>query len=255
MARQIFDVNTKAVIKYSKKLDLINERALPRSVRNTLNSLAFDTKRRTLIQESEKTFTNRNKTFFKRFSRVQTVQSSKINTMEAKVGMVDTARSGQSEQAGRNMTQQQIGGRIGGRTLVPLDTARVGNSNKKNVRPINRISRLNNVLDTGVTKGSKHRQRFIRTAVFAVQRFGTSAVIKHTAMNGKTYLYRVSRGGNDIQTSQFNLKVTPLYSVKRGRNVSITSPVPFTFIAAKRSQKRANMIFIQNAKRQINRIR
>lgn len=250
-----FNVNTKEVVKFSKKLDLISKRSLPRVVKNTLNTMAFDTKKRTLIEESEKAFTNRNKTFFKRFSRVQPVKTNKIQTMRAVVGMTDSSRSGQSEQAGANMKQQQLGGKIKGRTLIPLDTARVANDNKRNVRRVNRIRNLNTVLDTSITKGSKHRQRFIRTAVFAVQRHGTSAVIQHQAQNGKTYLYRISRGGNDIQTRQFNLKVTPLYSVKKGRSVNINSPTRFTLRAAKRSQKRGNQIFIKNAKRQIARIR
>lgn len=248
------DVNTEALIKYSKKLDRISKRALPRATRNTLNSLAFDTKKRTLLEESEKSFTNRNKTFFRRFSRVKMVDTNNINTMKSTVGMIDSG-SGTSEQAGRNMKQQQVGGSIGGRALIPMDTARVGGKNEKNVRPINRVKNLNTVLDSRISRANKPRQRLIKTAIQAVERHGNTAVIKHTAQNGKTFLYRVSRGGSDIRTREFNLKVTPIYSVKSGRSVNIHSPKPFVFTAAKRSQRRARKIFVTNAKRQLQRIR
>lgn len=251
----VINVNTKELVKYSKKLDRISKRALPRVVKNTLNSMAFDVKKRTLIEESNKAFINRNKTFFKRFSRVKPVQTLEIHSMQATVGMVDAARAGRSEQAGRNMKQQQRGGRIGGRSLIPLDTARAQGNNSMRVLPRNRVGRIKTVLNTDISRAAKHRQRFIRGAIFAVERFGNSAVIQHTAQNGKTYLYRIKRGGKDIQTRKFNLSVIPLYSVKRGRSVGIQSPVPFTLIASRRSQRKANRIFIKFAKQRISRMR
>lgn len=249
------DVNTKELVKYSKKLDLISKRALPRVVKNTLNTLAFDVKKRTLIQESEKSFVNRNKTFFKRFSRVKPVQTLQVNSMKAIVGMTDRSNRGPSEQAGRNMVQQQRGGRIGGRTLVPLDTARVGGKHERNVRPMNRVKGLRTVLSTVNAKGDRPKDRFIRGATLALKRYGRTAVIQHRDERRRTRLYRVTRGGKDIQTREFNIKVTPLYSVVRGRSVGIKNPVPFTLIAGKRSQRKANRIFIKFARQRINRMR
>ena len=251
----VINVNTTELIKFSKKLDKISKNALPRVVRNTLNELAFDTKKRTLIEESNKAFTVRSKTFFKRFSRVKPTELGKINKMKSFVGMTSKGGRGKSEQAGENMRQQQLGGSIAGRALIPLDTARVANSKTKNVRRQNRISNLNVQVDTKQARTTKPKQRFIQSAIYAVERYGSGAVIKHTREDGNTFLYRIKRGGNDIKTRRFNLSVTPIYSVRRGRSVNISNPVRFTQKAALRSQKKANSIFIKHAKQRIARQR
>ena len=249
-----FDVNTKDVIKYSKKLDKISKNALPRAVMNTLNTMAFDTKKRTLIEESQKTFTVRNKTFFKRFSRVKATKLGKINKMRAFVGMVDQDKKGKV-QAGENMKQQQIGGRIAGRTLVPLDTSRETEENRNRVLPKNRLKTIRQkpIIDSKLARTTKPKQRFIQSAIYAVQRYGSKGLVKHTREDGKTFLYRIKRGGNDIMTRRFKLGVEPLYSVKRGRSVNISNPTRFTHRAALRSQKKANDIFIKQAKARIKR--
>lgn len=248
------DVNTKELIKFSKKLDKISKNALPRVVMNTLNTMAFDTKKRTLIEESEKSFTVRNKTFFKRFSRVKPTPLGKINKMQSTVGMTDQGRRGMKEQAGENMRQQQLGGNIPGRSFIPLDTARIGNSKQKQVRKQNRIGNLDIKLDTKFARTTKPKQRFIQSAIYAVQRYGSNAVIKHTREDGKSYIYRIKRGGNDIMTRRFKLSVTPLYSVQRGRSVNISNPTRFTQKAALKTQRqKANKVFIRNARQRITR--
>ena len=247
-----FSVNTKEVIKFSKKLERISKNALPRATRNTLNELAFDTKKRTLPQEFDKAFTVRKKAFPRAFSRVETAKSLKINQMEAVVGMTNKGRRG-VEQAGENMRQQQLGGRIKGRTLVPHDMARVGGKNQRNVRVENRVSNVKVQLKSRISRHGKAKQRFIRTATHALERFGSTAVIMHTTRARKTFIYRVKRGGSDLRTDDFNIKVTPLYSVKKGRSVNIKDPVTFTRRAALRSQKQANRVFRKHAKKRIER--
>ena len=247
-----FSVNTKEVIKFSKNLERISKNALPRATRNTLNELAFDTKKRTLPQEFDKAFTVRKKAFPKAFSRVETAKSLKINQMEAVVGMTNKGRRG-VEQAGENMRQQQLGGTIAGRSLIPLDTARIGNSKTRQVRRKNRVTNLDVKVDTKWARTTKPKQRFIQSAIYAVQRYGSNAVIKHTREDGKSFMYRIRRGGNDIMTRRFKLGVTPLYSVKRGRSVNISNPNRFTQKAALRSRNRANDIFIKQAKKRIKR--
>lgn len=250
---RVIDVNTKELIKFSKKLDKISKNALPRVVMNTLNTMAFDTKKRTLIEESQDAFTVRNKTFFKRFSRVKPSPLGKINKMQAIAGMTDQGARGMKEQAGENMRQQQLGGTIAGRSLIPLDTARIGNSKTRQVRRKNRVTNLDVKVDTKWARTTKPKQRFIQSAIYAVQRYGSNAVIKHTREDGKSFMYRIRRGGNDIMTRRFKLGVTPLYSVKRGRSVNISNPNRFTQKAALRSRNRANDIFIKQAKKRIKR--
>lgn len=244
----VFDVNAGAVVKYSAKLDRISKRALPRVVRNTLNDMARHTKQKTLISETNKEFTNRNKTFFKRFSRFEPAKMGNINDMQSTVGMVDNDR-GKRDQAGRNLKEQQVGGRIGGRTLVPVDQARIRGKNERNIRKINRLDKIKVRFDTKQARTTKPKQRLIQSSIYALKKYGQEAVIKHTRSTGKTFLLRVRRGGKDIKTRDFNIGVEFLYSVKKGRHIRIDEPVPFTQNAALITQKQlANRLFIKHAK-------
>lgn len=249
MGRAI-NVNSDELVKYARKLELASKKALPRAISNTLNSMAFDVKKRTLLAETEASFTNRNRTFFKRFSRVQMSRPGKIETMQAIVGMVSNG-----EQAGFDQTQQQQGGKIRGRTFVPLDSARVSGDNKRNVRPRFRIKNLTIHVDTAEARASDVKQRFVQSAVYALERFGDSANLKHQRDDGKTFIYNVKRGGRDIKTRKFNIKVTPLYSVKEGRAVSIRNPKPFTLRASIKTQReKANKFFKKSAEREFKKI-
>lgn len=251
----VVDVNSADLIKFSKKLDRISKKALPRTVRNTLNSLAFNTKKKTLIEESNKAFTNRAKNFFKAFSRVEMAKQKKINDMVSQVGMTPKGRGGRFVQAGENMLQQNVGGKIDHRSLVPIDTARVAEKNERRVRKENWLRNLDVVLDTKDARVTKAKQRFVRSAIYVVERFGSGGVIQHRRTDGRTMLYRVKRGGSDIITRQFDLKITPLYSVKPGRSVQINEPVPFVKRSAERSMKDAQKIFSKHAERQLRKTR
>lgn len=247
------DVNTTELIKFSKKLDKMSRRALPLAVKRTLNSVAFETKKKTLPQEARKSFPDqRSPSFYKRFSRAQMVKGNKINTMESKAGMFDDGRA-KSDQAVQDQTQQQLGGVIKGRTLIPMDQARVGGKHSRNVKKKNRISNLNIVLDTKDSDGATPQKRLIQTAIQAVKKFGPGSVIKHKGTK-REIIYRVERG-REIKTREFNLKLIPLYTVQDGRTVRITKPKPFTLIAGLRAQKQANKFFRTHAKKALNQIR
>jgi len=246
------DVNTDNLIKFSKKLDKLSRSALPVAVRQTLNSVAFETKKKTLPREAAKSFENRNPSFYKRFSRVETAQGFDINRMQSKAGMVDSA-GGKKEQAGEDQTQQQIGGNISGRTFIPLDQARTGGKHSKNVKKKNRISNINIVLDTKDSKASTPTKKLIQTSIQAIKKFGSGSVIKHKGDKSEI-LYRVQRGSG-IKTREFNIKLIPLYTVKKGRSVRIKNPIPFTLNAGKRAQLQANKFFRSHAKRALNKVR
>ena len=247
----VIDVNTEGLIKFSKKLDKIGNKSVPIAVRQTLNSVAFDAKK-VIPEEASKMFVIRNKGFYRRFSKVQMAEGLRINSMKSKVGIV-----ADNNEAAENQTQQQITGTIGRRTFVPLDESRTGGDNKRLVKKENRLSELelDNVYDTKYSGGSNPKKRFIQTAIMAVKRFGGEGYVMHRGQKGKKILYRIRRGANDINTTEGNLEVTPLYSVKRGRSVSIKQAKPFTRRAGLRVQKNASKHYIRHAKRQLSRIR
>ena len=252
MAKSSIKVNSAELIKFTNKLEKIGKKAVPIAIQNTLNSMAFDVKGKTLEKEANKAFTRRNKTFFKKFSRVEKATGTNIKTMKATVGMVDASRSGRREQAGADMTPQQKGGVIGGRTLIPHDEARVSGNNKKNVRAKNRVKDIKVNLNTADSRATDIKQRFIQTAITAVERFGDGAIIQHKNEKGKEFIFRVQKGGSDIKTRKFNIKVTPLYSVVDGRVVRVKGK-PFTLRAARQSQKKGNEFYKKHAQKQIKR--
>ena len=73
------NVNSNAVVAFSNKLEKIGKSALPVAVRQTLNSVAFDAKKNTLLQTAGQSFTERRKNFFKATSRVSMAKGFEIN--------------------------------------------------------------------------------------------------------------------------------------------------------------------------------
>lgn len=249
---KIIDVNNDGLIKFAKKLDKLSRNALPVAARRTLNSVAFETKKKTLAQEAAKSFENRNPSFYKNFSSVEQAQGFDINRMQSKVGMVDSAK-GKSPQAAEDQTQQQVGGRIRGRAFIPMDEARTGGKHSKNVKKKNRISNINIVLDTVKSKGNRSKKKLIQTSIRAINKFGSGVAIKHDT-GKRTIVYKVEKG-NGFKTRKFSIKLTPLYTYIKGRSVRIKKPIPFVLKAGKRAQLQANKFFRSHAKRALNKVR
>lgn len=241
-----FDINSSELIKFSKKLDKIGNRAAPIAARQTLNSLAFEAKKNIPI-EAKKMFVTRAKGFFRAFSRVEMAKGLNVNSMFSKAGMKG------DKEAVRNQRQQQQSGAIKGRTFIPLDTARKGDENSGRVLKRNQIKNIDISFNTEHSRGGNHKKRFVQTAVRAIDRFGNGAVIRHKTKKGKTFLYRIEIGGSDVITRDKRLKVTPLYSVQKGRSAPISKRSPFTLVAGEKAGKKATMFFKKHAKRQFDR--
>lgn len=242
-------VDVKGVDQLIKKLEGISRGAMPTAVRNTLNTLAFETKKDIPVF-ADQAFTVRSKSFFKAFSSVKKAQGFNLKTMHSKAGMTGGKFGrGSSEQAGRDMVQQQLSGKIGGRTLIPMKTARTSNSDAKMVRKEFRVSNVKNVLDTASSTGISRKQRFVRTAVEAVKRGSDGGFIMHADAGGRV-IYRVKRGRGvrKIKTREGTIGVTPIYSVVPGRQVSVAAS-PFVRRAAIKNHRQTFRIFEQQAKR------
>lgn len=252
------NINTDAAVGLANKMDKMHRSVLPVAVRETLNTAAFETKK-LIPKVAEEHFIIRSKAFFRAFSRVQKAKGFNVNSFEAIVGMVDAKPGRSSEQAGRNMKQRQVGGTIGGRTFIPLPTARSGKNPKKKVRRGMRLSDLNaglnRALDTRRSKGGTRQQRFVKTAVYAVKKFGPKVLIKHRGQDGTTRLFLIEqRGGGSLKTEEFALKVTPIYTIEPGRTVNAGKVVPFTRIAAEEVQRKLERIFVKQAEFRIKKL-
>ena len=124
------------------------------------------------------------------------------------------------------------------------------------MRKENRISGINRIVDTRISKGRTSRQRLIKTSLYVVDKYqgDPGTVVKHTD-KGKTTLYRVKRGSGKfkIKTSEGLIGLTPIFSMKTGRSVTIKTPVPFVRNVSIRIAKNGDRIFAKHARKQFER--
>ncbi len=208
------NINTDALVVFTNKLEKLHKSAFPSAVRNALNSTAFDVKKNTLQKEASKQFINRAPTFFKAFSKVQMAQGFNVNTMAATVGMVSQGLKGGNNYAVKDLEQQEDGGKISGRSFIPLPPAR-GGSEARPVRPANRLSAIKRIINARNSKGKNEKEKFIRAAVTA----GSGGYVLGNTK--PVILWRI----NSIKYLKSKRKTvinkTPLYTYDDGRSVRV----------------------------------
>ena len=249
MASFQINVNNDDVVKLTKNLERLNKSAFPIAVRQTLNTQAFEVKKKELIIEFDKAFDVRSRSFPKAFSQVSLASGFDVKSMMAKVGFTDGKRGGKSEQAGRDMVQQQLGGEIGGRKYIPIDEARVSKSPKKRVKSKERLSSISKskIVNSSTNRAKTSKQRYVRSAIYAATVYGPGSYLSHKGDTGRTTLYRIDKVGSDIRTRNLLIGVTPVYSEEEGRSVSVSAN-PVTARAAKKVNKNVERIFVKHAK-------
>jgi hypothetical protein len=230
-------VDNREVRNYSNRLRQMHRSNFPIVVRQTLNDLAFDVKKNTLLPSADKAFILRNPTFFKKFSGVQKASGFEINRMKSEVGI-----NSSNSVAARQLTQQEYGGRIPKRSMIYMDQARVGKSKSKMVRKANYIGTKK------IVRGQPDRQRsqksqFVADAYIA-KRYGLFLLTDNT-------LFDV----NDIKFGKGKarkvfVRLTPIADYEKNRSVSVSS----TYFLKKASQityQKQTSFFIKNAKRRL----
>jgi hypothetical protein len=226
---------------YADTLLNMSRSAFPVAIRSALNSTAFDVKKNTLQREADTAFINRSPNFFKANSRVEMATGFEVSKMQAKVGMIETSLKGGSNYSVKDLEQQQFGGTIKGKSLIPMNTAR-GGSNSKNVRPANRLSVIKRVVDARKAQGATDKQKFVKSVVFA----GAGGYVL-AERGGKSILWRVN---SIVRTTGGMFKLTPLYSYEKSRTVDVP-PTNFMGNAANTSHQKLPEFFIKEAEKQI----
>lgn len=237
------NINTDEVVRWTNKLEKMHRSALPLAIRGSLNSAAFDVKQKTMPSTS-KVFTNRSKNFFKANSSVLRAKGFKAKSMQAMVGFTSARLKGGDNFAIKDLEQQERGGKIGGKSFIPSDDAR-GGSNTKVVKPRNRLSRINNIIDARKVKGTSDGSKFH----MAASRAGKGGFVL-AKFKGKMNLWRVN-SSNKTKSGQW--KLTHLYTVDKGRKVSV-SGTGFMRIASLKSGSKIESFYIKEAKKQIKRL-
>lgn len=207
------NINTDAVVKHTATLEKLHKSALPVAIRQTLDSAAFDVKTNTMPVQAKKTFEDRDKNFFKANSKVKKAQGWNIESMESTVGFVPISGT---NQAVDDLEEQEYGGKIDGRTFIPLEQARTSNSWKRKPRRKARMSEvLGNIIDSADAQGKSKGEKFIKSAIHA----GVGGWVLGNNINGagNRILYQVKKIGK--KNGDTWVKVVPMFSVKSDRKV------------------------------------
>lgn len=225
------DVNTDEMVQLTNGLERFRRSMFPTAVRRALNSAAFDVKKNTLPATARRIFTQRRANFFKANSRVNMAKGFKVDGMQSMVGMVDL---GGNNYAVDNLVQQEKGGKIKGKSFIPLDKARVSNSYKRNVRGKERLSNLDQLVKARNSRGKNKSQRFIK----AVRHAGQGGAV----LDENGIVWRVlsigGRGGS------FKLKA--IYSYKPRRSIKVKA-THFMEIAGSKAGKKLPDTYVKEA--------
>jgi hypothetical protein len=239
------DINTNEVVRFTAKLESLRKSALPNAIRGTLNDGAFDVKQKTMPAEAGAKFIKRSPNFFKANSSVAKAVGMEVNTMKSTVGfMEDRLRLGSNNFSVRDLEQQEHSGRIGGKSFIPLDSARTGGYNTL-VKPANRLSRILKsnkiVVARNMGPGSK-KQQFIK----AVHKAGAGGYVLGSNIKGETILWRV-----DSINGPNRFSLTALYDYVGGRKVRVNE-TGFMEISSMKSARKLNRFYIAQANFWIN---
>lgn len=233
------DINSSALVVHTNRLEKMSRSVLPYAIRSTLNSAAFDVKKNTMPESAKREFTQRMPNFFRANSSVEMAMGYNIDSMRATIGFL--ARGAKSDKAVAELEQQEHGGVIGGRSFIPMNEARGGNSNR-GVRPQNRITGLKNVVNANTIEGKTPAQKFRHAAVKA----GAGGYV--LGNNAKQTLFKV------LSVNDNRIKLRPLFSYQEHRSVRVKG-TGFMESASLISASKMNGIYIAEAEKQIERVK
>lgn len=231
------DINTNQVVVMANRLERMKRTALPAAVRGTLNSAAFDVKKNTMPASADRAFVKRTPNFFKANSKVDTARGSSVNDMQATVGFIG---KGTSDQAVKDLEQQERGGSIKKRSFIPMSTSRGGGAAKP-VRPVNRLAKITNIVNAAKMKAASAKQEFLAAAAKA----GKGGFV--IGNNPKQTLWRIR------SIDRGKIKKEPLYSFKDNRSVSVKA-TGFMERASLESGNRLDDFFLKEVNRQMSKL-
>lgn len=227
------NVNTSELIRYTNDLEKLRRSALPNAVRNTLNTLAFETKTKNLNKTTDKIFKKREPNFFKANSSFENAKGFDINSMNSKIGMRLNKPKVSNDQSVNDLLQQETGGQIDNRDFVATNEARVGS--KGRVKTKYRLSKIGKIAQQ---KDIANRPKSIAFA---------NAIRKN---KGGFFI-----GGQFDKEAVFSVnsigKATKIYNFRKNRNVKVKS-TNFLQKSSLVVMSRINDIFVKCALREIN---
>lgn len=253
---EILDVNDRSIVDMTDKLEQMHKSAFPSAARETLNSAVFymkgaKGKEGVATKYAQKRMEQRDKRFWKVISRARKAKGFDMAKMEAVFGFTDDKLRGQNNYSVEDLEEQEGGGVIQGRDFIPLATARTGKNWGKKVKKRFRISDINNVVDSSKNpSGDSPQEKYILSALHA----GKGGWVLGNIVNsqGNRYLMFI----NSIKEREDGVKVnsTPIYVYRESRKLRVRGK-GFIQDAVKATGQQLNRFFLENANRQIQRLK
>jgi hypothetical protein len=237
-------VDAKGILELASSLTEVHRAAFPNAVRFSLNDLAFDVKKNTLMPSIHNTdMTIRSESFFRKYSGVEKATGWDISAMQSQVGMMPSLGAGTADKAVERLKEQEGGGTLK-HSFVPLENVRSGQTRRGRVRRKNQMSNI--LIFRKVDAGDK--QGFIRAiTATGIEKGGTGKGI--AVLYGKV-LYEVVGFKRDRKLNKIYLHVNRLYAYEENRQVNLR-PKKFVEHAALLSIPKFQEIFNVNAERQL----
>lgn len=273
MANLKINIESKELVRVTNRLARAGRTALPNAVKGTLNSAAFDVKKNTMPKSVKKTFTEREKTFFKSTSRVNMATGSRIEDLKSVVGFYAGQGKKETGRATKNLEQQEEGGQIGGRSFVPTDKARVSNSANKSVKTASRLGKITGIENAEkvkfinaskrptapikpkkITKKAAKSRQFTIAAIRAKAKSDAEAyVLGHEGKKGVRMLYKIESVSTDRKTGKVVIKKKAQYAYRKNRKAGIKK-TGFMKRAANETHLNIGAIYQKEAIRQLKKL-
>lgn len=206
------DVNTDASIQLTAKLEKLHKSAFPSAVRNTLNDVAFESKK-LIPQKASSEFTIRQNNLFKRMSLVEKAKGWNINNMVSKVG-IDGTKGSLSD----GLEKQETGGNLKGRKLTPHNMGRISGNYAKKLKTKNQFSKIGKI-------GTNKKR-----------------------VEGSKY-FRIDKGSKGTVFERKGKKIVPIYNY-RSNPISNLKKRPYIQPSALEASKRMEQFYFKNAQYQ-----
>jgi hypothetical protein len=245
-----FSITSTDLIDYTLALQKLNDVALPFAVQETLNEVAKDVKKRTLIQSVNEEFEVDRKSFFTANSGYKPYKAKQagydINKMKAEVGMIKGTNPNEkaTEQIGHQETRQPI---------------------KRGINPLGNKPQTKNVIDILSKKPEfvtydKNDDRspfnYIKGAARAKKR-NASLVITNPKGTGQVFQVKKfdTRKPTKKNPNKLKIKLKNIASYHKGGDVKLRRKAPFLSNATEKSATETmENAFIKAAEKQISRI-
>lgn len=250
------------IFEHAKTLNEINRSALPIAIRGTLNDAVYDVKTRTMPKSAE-VFKKRQNNFLKANSKFEKAQGFNVDGMKATIGFYENKLAhANTNFAVKDLEQQEYGGEIDSKTFIPMRGARVSGTGitkskfrRGQMKDFVDASKVRSISGHGAKKLSTtvRKQKLIRAAIKASIVYGQNAyVLSNENAAGRKTLFKVERFlkiGDKL-----DIKLTPLFSVKKGRSVDVHA-TKFMEIASIKTRSEIGKFFNIQAEKQFNKLK